>query len=901
MELKFDSTQEFQIDAVDAVVRLFDGQSKIQADIRFVEGAGFIGAPNRLDLTEIDLLGNLQETQRISGVSISKEILSIVEAIETAGGKKEVKFSNFSVEMETGTGKTYVYIRTALELNKRYGFQRFIIVVPSIAIKEGVLKTFQVTEKHFSDLYDRVPYRFYAYDSSNLTQVRQFCSSSNLEFMIMTLDSFNKSMTEEGKGNVIRRPTDRLQGAVPIHLIQETRPILILDEPQNMESERSISALAALNPLLALRYSATHRTPYNLIYRLTPADAYKQGLVKKIEVASVVREDDLNQVFISLEAVTAKKNTVSAMLIANKLFRSQSVKPTKFSVMRDDNLGEKTNLPEYKSFTVEEINPGSNTILFTNGIEVSVGESHGADKESTFEAQIRYTVEEHFRKQRRLKDLGIKVLSLFFIDRVDNYATSSGIIRRLFLKAFNELKQGNTDWGELDAEEVQAAYFAATRKKEEVILEDSSGKSQKDEEAYDLIMKDKEKLLSFESKVAFIFSHSALREGWDNPNVFQICTLNQSVSEVKKRQEIGRGVRLAVNQEGERIRDSQVNLLTVVANQSYESFVEQYQQEVVEEFGVGVEHPPPPANARKPRPVKLRKEMTLKPEFKELWERIRQKTHYSVKVDTERLIDDCVKLIDSVEIRAPRVTVIKARVDLNKEGAFEALQISSARTLVDLAGRYPLPNLTDMISHILENTSPPVRLSKRTLVEIFLRTKKKHEAMDNPFEFASLAARHIRDRLTDYLVDGIKYERVNEWYEMSLFKEEMTSWEQYVVSCERSIYDGTEFDSDVERRFIEDLERLPQVFMYFKLPPWFTITTPVGTYNPDWAIVWDEGEGLLKDSKKLKLYLVRETKGTTILNDLRPDERRKIICAQRHFGDALGVDYKVITNAKQLP
>ena len=901
LELKFDGNQDFQIRAIDAVVRLFEGQSKVEAEIRFVQDAGFIGSPNRLDITDEELLSSLKAVQSDGRIKPDDLLQTISEDVDTAEGRKRVSFPNFSIEMETGTGKTYVYLRTALELNKRYGFRRFIMVVPSIAIKEGVLKTLKITEGHFKELFDKVPYRFYAYDSSNLTQVRQFCSSSNLELMIMTLDSFNKAMTEEGLGNIIRRPTDRLQGAVPIHLIQVARPILILDEPQNMESEKSIAALAALNPLFALRYSATHRNPYNLVYRLTPADAYKQGLVKKIEVASVVREDDPNQVFVQVESVTSRKNVVSAVIRVNKLFKSQALKSVTLSVKLGDSLGEKTNLPEYRSFVVEGINPGSNTVLFTNGIELGVGESHGADKESTFEAQIRYTVEEHFRKQKRLKDLGIKVLSLFFIDRVDNYAQDSGIVRKLFVKAFNELRQSYTDWAELNPEEVQAAYFAATRKKGEMVYEDSSGTSQKDEEAYDLIMRSKEKLLSFASKEAFIFSHSALREGWDNPNVFQICTLNQTKSEIRKRQEIGRGVRLAVNQGGERVRDPQVNLLTVVANQSYESYVEQYQQQVVEEFGEGVEVPPPPANARKPRPIKLRKEMVLKPEFRELWDRISRKTRYNLEIDTERLIEDCAKLIDSIEMRAPRVTVTKAKVDLNEEGAFEALQISSARTLVDLAGRYPLPNLADSISHILENTTPPVRLSKKTLVEIYLRTKNKQAAMDNPFEFASVAARLIRERLTDYLVDGIKYEKIDEWYEMSLFKEMIPSWEQYVIPSERSIYDGTEYDSDVERRFVQDLERLPQVYMYFKLPSWFTITTPVGTYNPDWAIVWDEGEGIVKDPKKLKLYLVRETKGTTDLNALRPDERRKILCAKRHFGEALGVDYKVVENARQLP
>ena len=324
MELKFDSDQEFQVRAIDAVVRLFDGQVKIGADITFVQGAGFVGAPNRLDLPLDDVLKNLLEVQELNGIDRDQKLEFIEQEIETADGLKIARFPNFSVEMETGTGKTYVYIRTAFELNKRYGFRRFIIVVPSIAIKEGVLKTFQITQTHFQELYDKLPYQFYAYDSSNLNQVRQFCSSTNLEFMVMTLDSFNKSMTEEGKGNIIRRPTDRLQGATPIHLIQASNPILILDEPQNMESERSISALSALNPLLALRFSATHRNPYNLVYRLGPAEAYRQGLVKKIEVASVLSENDVNQVFLRLDAIKTKKNTVTAVVTANKLFKNQS-------------------------------------------------------------------------------------------------------------------------------------------------------------------------------------------------------------------------------------------------------------------------------------------------------------------------------------------------------------------------------------------------------------------------------------------------------------------------------------------------------------------------------------------------------------------------------------------------
>ena len=903
MKFRFDATQEHQIAAIESIARLFDGQMKIEADVRYSRRAGFLGSPNRLDLDEETLLRNLKETQRSNNISPSHCLENIVQEIDTADGKKKTRFPNFSIEMETGTGKTYVYIRTGLELNKRYGFRRFIIVVPSIAVKEGVLKTFEITNKHFQALYDNMPYKFYAYDSANLVQVRQFASSSNIEFMVMTLDSFNKAMTEERKGNVIRRPTDRLQGATPIHLVQASRPILILDEPQNMESEKSVAALAALDPLLALRYSATHRNPYNLVYRLSPTDAYRQGLVKKIEVASVIREDDVNQAFIRLDEITARKKTITASLTVNRLLRAGNAKAVSVTVKPGDDLQKKTNLLEYESFTVEEINPGSKIVLFTNGIEVKVGESRGADKEALFEAQVRYTIEEHFRKQRRLHDQGIKVLSLFFIDRVDSYASEDGFIRRTFVNAFEELKRKDKEWRSLSAEEVQASYFAFTRRRGgEVEYEDSvSGESQKDEEAYDLIMKDKERLLSFDTKVSFIFSHSALREGWDNPNIFQICTLNQTTSDIKKRQEVGRGIRLAVDQNGDRVHDLQVNLLTVVANQSYDQYVRQLQEEIVEEYGEGVELPPKPANARHRTTVNLRKDYVLKPEFKELWERIKSKTRYFVTLDSEKLIDETVKAIDKLEIKPPRIVITKAQLNIDDEGAFDAIQLSAAKTYTDLAGRYPLPNLAEKVSYLLENTTPPVRVSRKTIVEIFSKTENKKPALDNPFEFASAVSRVLKEKLADHLVNGIQYEKINEWYEMKQLVESFEAWEDYVVPADHSIYDKVEIESGPERDFVEGLEKIQQVKMYIKLPSWFTVPTPVGEYNPDWAIVWEDRDAHGEPTGKPLLYLVRETKSTTQMDKLRPDERRKISCGKKHFEDTLGTSYKVVTSPSELP
>ncbi len=446
---------------------------------------------------------------------------------------------------------------------------------------EGVLKTFQVTERHFRELFSNTPYRYYIYDSENLSQVRQFATSSAVEFMVMTIDSFNKAT------NVIRQQRDQLQGETPIHLVQAARPILILDEPQNMESELRVKALAALNPLLALRYSATHRNPYNVVNRLTPFEAYRQGLVKRIEIAGVEKEGDENRVFMRLMEVKAVKTKLTARLAVHQLRAKGEVKETVVTVDADkkSSLEALTKRPEYAAFVVEEITDQS--VIFGNGVELKLGEAKGADKEAIFETQIRYTIEAHFRKQESVKEQGIKVLSLFFIDRVDNYALADGIIRVTFNKIFNELKTKFADWKDVPADKVQAAYFASRKTKAgEVIFEDSkSGETEKDREAYDLIMRDKERLLSFDEPTCFIFSHSALREGWDNPNVFQICTLNQTVSEMKKRQEIGRGIRLAVNQSGDRVRDEKVNVLTVVANENYEAYVARYQDELEEAYG----------------------------------------------------------------------------------------------------------------------------------------------------------------------------------------------------------------------------------------------------------------------------------------------------------------------------
>lgn len=932
MEFQFDANQEHQTEAIAAIVDLFTGQSASNNQIQQIEGANgvIMAVPNYLSLDNAALLTNLNNVQSHNQITPDAKLEKLAGTVKTATGETTSSFYNFSVEMETGTGKTYVYLRTALELARQYGFYKFIIVVPSIAIREGVLKTLQITKKHFQQLFNNLPYRYYPYDSGNINQVRQFALSGSVEIMVMTLAAFNKA------SNVIRQDTEKLSGETPIQYIQATNPILILDEPQNMESEKSIAALAALKPLFALRYSATHRNPYNVVYRLTPYEAYRQKLVKRIEVAGITREDDTARPYIRLVSVHTQKRTLTARMALHKLMKNGAIKEQTITFLPGDNLEKATGRVEYASYTIEEIDINYQTVLFTNGEEVTVGSEIGGDKETLFEAQIRFAIETHMRRQQQLIKSGVqaKILTLFFIDRVDNYA-NDGPIRQLFDKAFDDLKQGKPQWEKKRSADVQAAYFAQRRTRSgQTTLEDShSGEAEKDKEAYNLIMKDKEQLLSFTEDVAFIFSHSALREGWDNPNVGVICTLNQSVSEVRKRQEVGRGVRLLVNQTGERVLDDRHNLLTVVANESHAQFVAQMQSEIAleyqaeiearygkpiskltvseraaiaQEYGAGI-LPPPPANARKSGTARLKKAYELNPDFEELWNRIKHKTRYSVKIDNDRLVKEVVVELDQTDIKPPRLVVTKAQVEATDKNVFEAVQKTGTNVVQNLVGRHPLPNLIEVMENLMTFTTPPIRLTRKTLLRIFLEASvnTRQAAVANPNEFAAIAVQIVKSKLLEQLVDGIQYHRLNEWYEMTQFEAEIDGWTDYLVPVNRSIYDHVLLDSQsqIEKDFLAELEKRDDVRLYIKLPGWFTVSTPVGTYNPDWAIVMDHLDefGDPVQAKPI-LYLVRETKSTHDMDKLRPDERRKIQCGKRHFA-ALGtdIDYRVIVSASELP
>lgn len=851
MKFKFESNLDYQIDAINSIVNIFKEQKRNDGDV-WISTEGVI--PNKLDLTEKQILENLKEIQKSNKIKENGQLDGM----------------DFTIEMETGTGKTYVYLRTILELNRKYGFKKFIIVVPSVAIREGVLKTLDITKKHFKDLYDNLPYNFYEYDSSKLAKLRQFARNNTLEIMITTLDSFNKAT------NVMNNYQDKLSGTKPIEFVKETNPILILDEPQNMESDISKKALQNLNPLFKLRYSATHKNYYNLIYRLTPIEAVNKELVKKIEVLSVMKEGDFNKAYILCEKIVADSNGIKATLELNKKQKTGH-KIAKIQVKRGDDLYKKTGSNLYQNCIITKIDAGQGIIEFSNGLKLKEGETTGGDKRELMKIQIRETIEQHFQRYRELKKNGIKILSLFFIDRVSNYTDKDGFIRKTFEEEFNKLKASFDEFKNIDVGKVHNGYFSKYK---------SDSGMESDSDAFDLIMRDKERLLSFDEPTQFIFSHSALREGWDNPNVFCICTLNETKSEMKKRQEIGRGVRLPVNQTGQRVRSIKHNILTVVANESYSDYVSRLQQEYIDDYGEQVfdsegnfDQKLIPPNARRRKIIKLKKGFTLNPEFKELWRRIAKKTRYSVNLDSEDLIKQCTDEINKLTLETIKIKVERVAISLDSDYSIKTTFVGDEAE--ETEETFAIPDIINVLS---EETN----LTRETVSKIMGEVKNFDLIFKNPQEFISSIKTIIRNKMKDFLVNGIKYLEIEDYWKMELF-EELESYEDRIVPVKNSIYEEIIWDSEGEKTFAQKLDEDNRVKLFVKLPNWFRVLTPVGDYNPDWAIVVEERD--LSGKVREKLYLVRETKFVEDLENLRPSEKQKIKCAKEHF-DTLKVDFK---------
>ena len=973
MKLHFEDNLDYQKTAIEAVSDLFCGQdinrteftvSKLVDPTGQLKLAGMeestLGIGNRLQLLDDELLENLKSIQLRNGLRPSDSL---------AGG-------DFTVEMETGTGKTYVYLRTIFELNKRYGFTKFMIVVPSVAIKEGTYKTLQITRDHFENLYPNAKgYEYFLYDSRKLGQVRNYATSPNIQIMVVTVGAINKKDV-----NNLYKDSEKTGGEKPIDLVRATHPIIIVDEPQSVDGGlkgQGKKALDAMNPLCTLRYSATHADKHHMLHRLDAVDAYERELVKQIEVASLEVEGGHNKAYVKLISTHNRRGSITAKVEID-IAQGKKIRRLVMTVEDGDDLEQETGRPIYKNCRIGTITCGKNNQsmeISVPGGEVTLhpgDEVGGVNPDDVKRMMIRRTIKEHLDKEMRFaaQKRDVKVLSLFFIDSVKYYRQYDedgnevkGKYALMFEEEYRKLAR-QPDYQTLfekidldvDAGEVHNGYFSIDKKGGWTeTAENTQANRDNAERAYNLIMKEKEKLLSFESKLKFIFSHSALREGWDNPNVFQICALRDMGTERERRQTIGRGLRLCVNQEGQRLHGFDINTLTVIATESYEQFAENLQREIEKDTGIrfgivekhqfatlittdengvvcplGVEKSEQLWNFLKENEFldnkgkvqdRLRtalKENTLKlpydysdqaqgikdilrklagkldiknaderitvrtreavlesEDFKTLWDRIKHKTTYRVDFDNEKLIEGSARaILDCPPITKTRAQFRKADIGIGKGGLMIKETAASGFTTI---------NETDIeLPDLLTDLQDKTHLTRRSLVEILTQSRRLNDFKRNPQQFIDMAAEAINRTKRLALVDGIRYQRIGDdhYYAQELFeKEELTGYLKNTLETQKSVYQHVVYDSaGVERRFAEDLEANEAVKVYAKLPGWFKVPTPLGTYNPDWAV-------LVEIDGREKLYFVVETKGSAWWDDLRHIEGAKIKCGKRHFAE----------------
>lgn len=882
VKIRFDPNQDYQLQAVQSVTDVFRGQMAGAATMTTdLNGDTLFDLPsvqNHLTLSEEELLANIQAVQAENGLPVSAALAKLAVEHEPT-----VKL-NLNIEMETGTGKTYVYLRTIYELHKQYGLTKFIIAVPTVAIREGVLSTLRLTEEHFRSLYGAVPIDAWIYDSRQVSRLRQFASSQDIQILIMNVSAFDKD------NNLLYRHDDRLNGFAAIQFIQAVRPVVIVDEPQNFEGEQARRGLARLYPAALIRYSATHRTAFNTLYKLGPVEAYDLRLVKQIEVLSVLDSEDFNKPHLRLVEIKPSKTTVKARIEIDRwdnLKGGPGVKRKIITVGKDSDLYTESGDREvYSGFTVTDISVGDG-IEFGNGQFLAPGQTIGTNPHDIMRAQVVETVREHLNRELRLARLPVgerlKVLSLFFIDRVANYRGEDARIRRFFEEAYAALsaepRYAALRLPPLDA--VHAGYFSEDRSGN---ARDTRGDSQADEDAYAKIMRDKETLLSLDEPLRFIFSHSALREGWDNPNVFQICTLNESTSEVRKRQEIGRGLRLPVRENGERSHDPELNRLLIVANESYKEFAATLQKEI--ETDTGNTAPRDLVqNARERRTLRFKKEVLLDADFQALWERIRPRTRYRVSFDTDKFIDRAAEELKKLPaIHVPAYSVQRGRIDTFAGGG--SVSMTAAREIA-ISGYTPF--MPDLLGHLQRETE----LTRSTLVRLLEKSGRLGSAAANPQKFLDMALHSVKHILQEAMVDGIKYERIGENYDMTQFESrELETYLSKTLDIRHGVYDAIAYDSEIERKFAAILDEREDVKLFVKLPKWFVVPTPLGNYEPDWAIV-------IEDEGEEKLYFVCETKSTKDSTRLRSSETLKIACGTAHFRE-LGVPFVLETSGEAL-
>jgi type III restriction enzyme len=1008
MKIKF-KTQAYQSAAVQAVVDCFAGQAPAHGGVRYrldpgvqqamaagpqaalaledapavpdqdaAQDAAFRNAD--ITLTTAQLKDNIQRVQRLQNLPVSTQLVST-----------KVCAVNLDIEMETGTGKTYCYIKTMFDLHEVYGWSKFIVVVPSIAIREGVSKSLKIMADHFLETYKKKA-RFFTYNSKQLHHLESFSSDAGINVMVINVQAFNATGKDARR---IYEELDDFQSRRPIDVISANRPILILDEPQKMEGGKTLDSLINFKPLMVLRYSATHKTTYNKIHRLDALDAYNQKLVKKIDVRGIAVKGLAGTnayLFLQSIEISTKKPPVARVELEIKMANGD-IKPVPRKLGKGDNLFEMSNgLNQYQGYVVSDINANTDTLSFSNGVELSVGEAVGDVNEATLRRiQIREAIKAHFDKEQVLFQQGIKVLSLFFIDEVAKYrdysaADEKGEYARMFEEEYQIYLNDVLDLDEtpyiqylkgIAVDKTHSGYFSIDKKSKRMTDPDVEKRGENaglsnDVDAYDLILKNKERLLSFAEPVRFIFSHSALREGWDNPNVFVICTLKHSDNTISRRQEVGRGLRLCVNQSGERVDHPaivhDVNVLTVVASESYKNFVTALQKDISEslserpkvadkayfvgkvlqtptghvtltdEQATDIEfyliqngyvdrkrnitekyHQAKADGTLAPLPedllpmaqqvVKLvdtifsegqmmqpedgRKAKKLLPnanferqEFKALWKRINHKAAYTVHFDSAELVQKAITAINSKEAGL-RVTPLQYTIQRGEQAAHITLDgLKSGHAFELRETEAPETNKVsihsavkyDLIGKLAEGTV----LTRRTIADILQGVNAAVFAQykTNPESFIAEAIRVINEQKATVIIEHLAYDTVAEQFDLSIFTAGQTQQDLSKAGhpLERHIYDYVLTDSNIERDFVKELDTCKDVVVYAKLPRGFLIPTPVGDYNPDWAISFKEG------SVK-HIYFVAETKGSMSSMDLRPMEATKIECARKFFAE----------------
>lgn len=973
---KFDASQPYQLDAIKSVVDLFDGQPKdaeklettlrgqvaaldetenAALDLDLAQEVGAVG--NRLLLDRETVLANLQRVQDRNGLEVASKLFD-------ASGL------DFDIEMETGTGKTYVYLRTIFELAERYNFTKFVILVPSVAIREGVNTSIRLMRSHFENLYKKrnITFDSSVYSGKTAEEVQSFATSTNVQIMVMTIDSIRGNANTR----IIHQTRDKLNGLKPIDYLKATHPVVIMDEPQNMESLLSQSAVSELDPVFTLRYSATHKKLRNVVYRLDPVDAHDLGLVKQIVVADVQQQGADATPYIKLVEVKNDKGWVARLELSCRK-ADGSLERRVVNVKQNQELSDPrlTNNASYDGWRVNEMSIEPAYVDLTLHGHLYQGESIGGSSGAIYKEMIRETIKEHLRKETQLRAKGIKVLSLFFIDKVESFLgngsnnnDANGQFVQWFDELFREERAKSPQWQELlpqDPAELRRGYFSVLKGKKGAAdkFQDTSGTTKADDDAYELIMQQKERLLDENEPTRFVFSHSALREGWDNPNVFQICTLREMGAETERRQTLGRGLRLPVaKSEGGygRVADRGIATLTVVANESYKQFADALQKEYKDagveigrvrkaEFSKiplqnpdgsltdenlgyegsvsiwehllaqkfidkdGVVQPKfqpstldfslnlpvdfswaepfvvelvgranigtyvKPKSKRHSR--KLNKELFANPEFERFWETISRRTTYRVEVERNKIIENSVKAIkEAPDIEPLRIQVTRAGVKVLRGGA-KGQELGSRRQ--ELRGSYDLP---DIIGELQEATS----LTRKTIVDVLVGSGRLDEFIANPNDFIAMAKRLMQTELAKLVVDGVQYEKIaGSVYELrELRKDGEEEKERFLdqmyklENAEKSNFDYVVYDSDPERQFAELLDGREDIKFFMKLPDKFKIDTPVGPYNPDWAIVKHE------DGEE-RVYMIRETKSTEDEIKRRPTENAKIKSAEKHF------------------